>query len=90
MDCITFTIRRFFGSFTFSFAAEGHPFFYKNCVSSDPSGPSNLKGGESVITFRISATSAVEGVEGLSFSASGSEEGTMLSFRFLEIAIFGS
>jgi hypothetical protein len=58
MACITFIIRRFFGSFTFSLAAEGCPFFYKNCVSYDPSGLSSLKGGESVINFRISATSA--------------------------------
>jgi hypothetical protein len=90
MACITFTIHRFFGSFTFSFAAEGCFFFYKNCVSSDPSGLSSLKDGESVITFRISATSAAEGVEGASSPAFGSEEGTMLSFCFLEIAIFGS
>jgi hypothetical protein len=49
-----------------------------------------LKGGESVITFIISATLAAKGIEGVSFFASGSEEGSMLSFHFLEIAIFGS
>jgi hypothetical protein len=90
MACITFTICRFFGSFTFSSVAEGCPFFCKNCVSSNPSGLSSLKDGESVITFRIFATSAAEGIKGVSFSASVSEEGTMLSFHFLEIAIFGS
>jgi hypothetical protein len=88
--CITFTIRRFFGSLIFSSVAEGCPFLFKNCVSSDPSELSSLKDRESVITFKIYATSAAEGVEGVSFSTSGSEEGTMLSFHFLEIAIFGS
>ena len=90
MACITFTIRRFFCSFTFSSVVEGCPLFCKNFASSDPSELSSLKGGESVITFRISATSTAEGVEGASFPAFGSEEGTMLSFRFLEIAIFFS
>jgi hypothetical protein len=90
MACITFTICCFFGSFTFSYVAEGCPFFCKNCVSSDPSGLNSLKDGESVISFRISATSVAEGIEGVSFSASSSEEGIMLSFHFLEIAIFGS
>jgi hypothetical protein len=90
MACITFTIHCFFCSFTFSSTAEGCPFFCKKFVSSDPIGLSSSKGGESVITFRISATSAAEGVEGASSPAFGLEEGTMLSFRFLEIAIFGS
>jgi hypothetical protein len=89
MACITFTIRRFFCSFTFSSEAEGCPLFYKKFVRSDPSGLSSLKGGEPVITFRISATLAAEAIEGAS-SPFGSEEGTMLSFRYLEIAIFGS
>jgi hypothetical protein len=66
------------------------PLFCKNFVSSDPSGLSSLKGGESVITFIISATSIVEGVEGASSHAFGSEEGNRLSFRFLEIINFGS
>jgi pyruvate-formate lyase-activating enzyme len=90
MACIAFTIHHFFGSFNFSSVAEGCPFFCKNCVSSNPSGLSSWKGGESAITFRISATSVAEGVERVSFFASGSKEGTMLSFHFLEIAIFGS
>jgi hypothetical protein len=50
-------------------------------------------GEESVITFEISATSATEGVEGASSLASttfGLVEGVMSSFRFLEIAAFGS
>jgi hypothetical protein len=52
-----------------------------------------LKGGDSVITFRISATSAAEGIEGASSHVSyifGSEEGIVSSFRFLEIVAFGS
>jgi hypothetical protein len=52
-----------------------------------------LKGGDSVITFRILATSAAEGVEGASFSVSptfGSEEDAVSSFHFLEIVAFGS
>jgi hypothetical protein len=52
-----------------------------------------LKGGDSVITFRISATSAAEGVGGASSPVSstfGSEEDDVSSFHFLEIIAFGS
>jgi hypothetical protein len=82
MACITFTIHRFFCSFTFSSATEGCPFFCKYFVSSDPSGLSSLKGGESVMTFKISTTSAAKGVGGASSPAFGSEEGTITTQRF--------
>jgi hypothetical protein len=51
-----------------------------------------LKGRDLVITFRISATSTAQGVEGASSPVSstfGSEEDTVSSFRFLEIVAFG-
>jgi hypothetical protein len=89
---ITFTIRCFFCSVTLSFVAEGYSFFCKNFVSSDPRGLSSLKGGDSIITFRISAASAVEGVRGASSPISsifGSKEGDVSSFHFLEIVAFG-
>jgi hypothetical protein len=85
--CIMLTICRFFCSSTCC------SFFWKNCVSSDHRGLSSLKCGESVITFKISATSVTEGVEGASSPLSstfGSAEGVMSSFRFLEIASFVS
>jgi hypothetical protein len=49
-------------------------------------------GRESVITFKISATSAVEGVEGASSVSStfGSAEEVISSLRFLEGVAFGS
>jgi hypothetical protein len=49
-------------------------------------------GKESVITFKISATSAAEGVVGASSPVSstfGSVEGAVSSFRFYVIAGFG-
>jgi hypothetical protein len=52
-----------------------------------------LKGEDSVITFRILATSTAEGVEEASspvLPTFGSEEGTVSIFRFLEIVAFGS
>jgi hypothetical protein len=65
--CITVTILRFFGPTAF-FAAEGSTFFCKSFVSCSPSGLSSLIGKDSVITFKISSTSAAEGVEGVSSS----------------------
>jgi hypothetical protein len=90
---ITFTICCFFCSLTFSSVAEGYSFLCKNFVSSDPRGLSSLKGGDSVITFKISAASATEGIRGASSPVSstfGSEEGTVSSFCFLEIVAFSS
>jgi hypothetical protein len=49
-----------------------------------------LTGKESVITFKISATSAAEGVEGASSLVSfifGSVEGAVSSFRFLRLPL---
>jgi hypothetical protein len=92
MACITLTMLRFFCPSVFSFAAEGCSFFCKNFVSSVPRGLSNLLGRESVITFKISATSGVEGVEGASSVSSffGSVEGVVSSLHFLENIAFGS
>jgi hypothetical protein len=67
--CITVIILRFFGSTAF-FVAEGLSFFSKSIVSCGPRGLSSLIGKDSVITFTISSTSAVEGVEGVSSSIS--------------------
>jgi hypothetical protein len=49
-------------------------------------------GRESVITFKISATSAVEGVEGASSVSStfGLADGVVSSLHFLEDVAFGS
>ena len=92
MACITLTILRFFCPSTFYFVAEGCSFFYKNFVSSGPRGLSNLMGRESVITFKLSANSAAEGVEGASSVSStfGSAEGVVSSLHFLEDVAFGS
>jgi hypothetical protein len=86
------TILRFFCPSTFSFAAEGCSFFYKNFVSSGPRGLNSSMGRESVIIFKISATSAVEGVEGASSVSStfGSADGVLSSLRFLDDVAFGS
>jgi hypothetical protein len=67
-----FTIRRFFCPPTFSSIAKGTFIFCKRLVSSDLRGLISLNGGDSVITFKISATSAAVGDEGLkvSFGAS--------------------
>jgi hypothetical protein len=69
MACITVTILRFFGPTAF-FAAEGLSFFCKSFVSCGPRGLSSLIGKDSVITFKISSTSAPEGIEGVSSSIS--------------------
>ena len=60
---ITVIILHFFGPADF-FTAEGS-FFCKSFVRCGPSGLS-LIGKDSVITFRISSTSAAKGVEGVS------------------------
>jgi hypothetical protein len=69
MACITVIILRFFGPTAF-FAAEGSSFFYKSFISCGPSGLRSLIGKDPVITFKISSTSAAEGVEGASSSIS--------------------
>jgi hypothetical protein len=87
--CITVIILRFFGPTAF-FAAEGSSFFCKSFVSCDPSGLSSLIGKDSVITFRISSTSAAEGVEGVSSSISAAFVSGAATYLFFEVAIFGS
>ena len=49
----------------FSSIAEGFSFLRKSFVSSNPRGLSSLNGGESVITFKISATSTAVGNGGV-------------------------
>jgi hypothetical protein len=66
MASIIVIILRLFGPADF-LAAKGSSFFYKSFVRCGPSGLS-LIGKDSVITFRISSTSAAEGVEGVSSS----------------------
>jgi hypothetical protein len=66
---ITLPILGFFSPSAF-FVAECSSFFYKSFVSSGPRGLSSLIGRDSVITFKISATSAAGGVEGVSSSSS--------------------
>ena len=56
-----FIIRRFFCPPSLPSVAEGIFFFCKSLVSSNPRGLSNLNGGDSVITFKVSNTSAAEG-----------------------------
>jgi hypothetical protein len=92
MACITLTILRFFCPSTFSIAAEGCSFFCKNFVSSGPRGLSSLMGRESLITFKISATSAAEGVEGASSVSStfGTAKDVVSSLCLLEGVAFGS
>jgi hypothetical protein len=87
--CITVTILCFFDPTAF-FVVEGSSFFYKSFVSCGPRGLSSLIGKDSVITFRISSTSAAEGVEGVSSSISVAFGSGAAVFLFFEIAIFGS
>jgi hypothetical protein len=67
MTSITVIILRLFGTADF-LDAEESSFFCKTFVRCGPSGLS-LIGKDSVITFRISSTSAAEGVEGASSSS---------------------
>jgi hypothetical protein len=87
--CITVTILRFFGPTAF-FATEGSSFFYKSFVSCGPSELSSLIGKDSVITFKISSTSAAEGVEGAPSSISTIFGSGVAVFLFFEVATFGS
>jgi hypothetical protein len=85
---ITVTILHFFGPTTF-FAAEGVS-FCKSFISSGSSGLSSLIGKDLVITFKISSTSAAEGVEGAPSSILaifGSAVAVLLLFK---VATFGS
>jgi K+ transporter len=49
-----------------------------------------LIGKDSVITFRISSTSAVEGIEGVSSSISATFDSGVAVILFFEVAAFGS
>jgi hypothetical protein len=69
--------------------AEGSFSFWKNFVSSGASGLS-LIGKGSVITFRISSTSAAEGVAGASSSWADVFSFGDATFLFFGAAIFGS
>jgi hypothetical protein len=86
---ITVTILRLFGPTTF-FAVEGSSFFYKSFVRCGPSGLSSLIGKESIITIKISSTSAAEGVEGVSSSISVVFGFGAAAFLFFGAATFGS
>jgi hypothetical protein len=77
----------FFCPTTFFFVAEGSSFFCKIFVNSSPKGLSNLIGKDSVVTFKISATSAAGGVEGVSYAAFGCG---LSAFLFFKAAAFGS
>jgi hypothetical protein len=85
---ITVIILRLFGPADF-FAAEGSFFFYKSFVRCGPNVLS-LIGKDSVITFRISSTSAAEGVEGVSSSISIVFGFRAAAFLFFGAATFGS
>jgi hypothetical protein len=87
--CITVIFLRLFGPTAF-FAAEGSSFFCKSFISYGPSGLSNLIGKDSVISFRISSTSAADGVEGVSSSISANFGSEAAAFLFFEAATFGS
>jgi hypothetical protein len=86
--CITVIILRLFGPVDF-LAAEGSSFFCKSLISCGPSGLS-LIGKDSVIAFRISSTSAAEGVEGVSSSISVVFGFGAATFLFFGAATFGS
>jgi hypothetical protein len=88
ITCITVTILLFFRPT--AFAAEGSSFFCKSFVSSGPSGLSSLIGKDSVITFKISSTSAAEGVEGAPSSISTIFCSGVTVFLFFEVVTFGS
>jgi hypothetical protein len=85
---ITVIILHFFGPADF-FAAEGSFSFCKSFVRCGPSGLS-LIGKDSVITFRISSTSAAEGVEGVSSSISVAFCFGAVAFLFFGATAFGS
>jgi hypothetical protein len=85
---ITVIILRLFGPTDF-FAAEGSFFFYKSFVRCGPSGLS-LIGKDSVIIFRISSMSAVEGIEGVSSSISIVFGFGAAAFLFFGAATFDS
>jgi uncharacterized membrane protein len=87
--CITVTILWFLGPTAF-FVAEGSSFLYKSFVSCGPRGLRSLIGKDSVITFKISATSATEGVEGVSSSISTTFGSGVAVFLFFEVAAFNS
>jgi hypothetical protein len=84
---ITVIILRLFGSADF-LAAEGSSFFCKSFIRCGPSGLS-LIGKDSVITLRISSTSAAEGVVGVSSSISVVFYFGAAAFLFFGTATFG-
>jgi hypothetical protein len=88
MASVTVIILCFFGLADF-FVAEGSFFFCKSFVRCGPSGLS-LLGKDSVITFRISSTSAAEGVEGASSSLSVAFYFGVVAFLFFGATTFGS
>jgi K+ transporter len=69
---------------------EGSPFFCKSFVSSGLRGLSSLMGKDSVITFKISAISAVRGVKEVSSVASVIFGSGVSAFLFFKIVAFGS
>jgi hypothetical protein len=87
MASITVPILRLFCPSTFC-VAEGSTFFCKSFVSSGPRGLSSLIGRDSVITFKISDTSA-GGVEGVSSSTSVTFGSEISAFLFFRAATFG-
>jgi hypothetical protein len=89
MACITLPILRFFSPSAF-FVAEGSSFFYKSFISSGPRGLNSFIGKDSVITFKISSTSAAGGVEGVSSSISVTVGSGVEAFLFFKAATFGS
>jgi hypothetical protein len=88
MASITVIILRLFVLADF-FAVESSPFFCKSFVRCGPSGLSVI-GKDSVITFKISSTSAAEGVEGVSSSISVVFGFGAATFLFFGAATFGS
>jgi hypothetical protein len=88
MASITVMILRFFGLADF-LPAEGSSFFCKSFIRCGPSGLSVI-GKDSVITFKISSTSAAEGVEGVSSSISVVFGFGAATFLFFGAATFGS
>jgi hypothetical protein len=88
MASITVIILRLFVLADF-FAVESSPFFCKSFVRCGPSGLSVI-GKDSVITFKISSTSAAEGVEGVSSSISVVFGFGAATFLFFGVATFGS
>jgi hypothetical protein len=85
---ITVIILRLFYPADF-LAIEGSFFFCKSFVRCGPSGLS-LIGKDSVITFRISSTSAAVGVKGVSSSTSVVFGFGAVAFLFFGAATFGS